>query len=188
MNDLSLIKQYKTGDKDAFSVLYQKYIEKIYKFVFYKTMHKETAEDLTSTVFFKALDKIETFEGKKAKFQTWLYNIARNTVIDYYRTKKPNVDVEDFWGIADENHLETTIDSNLKIEEVKKYLQTLNPEQREIVILRIWEGLSYKEISEIVGKSENACKVTFSRTVSKLKDNVLLIIIFGQMVNHIFEN
>ncbi len=183
MNDSFYIQKYLDGNSKAFDKLYKKYIEKIYKFVFYKTMHKESAEDLTSTVFFKALDNLEKFDDSKSKFQTWLFNIARNTVIDHYRTQKTNSNIEDFWSIADSNHLETTIGNNLKIEEVKKYLKTLTPEQREIVILRVWEGLSYKEIASIIGKSENACKVSFSRSAQKLKDNILLIIIFGQIIN-----
>jgi len=182
MNDSSLISNYLKGNSKAFEKLYKKYIEKIYRFVFYKTMHKETAEDLTSTIFFKALNKLASFDDTKSKFQTWLFNIARNTVIDHYRTKKPNQNIEDFWGIADNHKLDSIVENNLKIEDVKKVLQTLNTEQREIVILRVWEGLSYKEIAKIIGKSENACKVSFSRTASKLKDNILLIIIFGQII------
>lgn len=183
MNDSSLISNYLRGNSKAFEKLYKKYIEKIYKFVFYKTMHKETAEDLTSTIFFKALDKLDTFDDTKSKFQTWLFNIARNTVIDHYRTKKPNQNIEDFWGIADNHNLNSIVENNLKIEDVKKVLQTLNTEQREIVLLRVWQGLSYKEIGEIMGKSENACKVSFSRSAAKLKDNVLMLIILSVFIN-----
>src|SRR6056297_2278284 len=76
------------GQLDSFNWLYERYIKKIYNFIYYKTMHQETAEDLTSQTFIKALNKINSFDSEQGTFQAWLYKIARNTVIDHYRTQK----------------------------------------------------------------------------------------------------
>ena len=152
-----------------FGQLYDKYVKKIFNFIYYKTHHKETAEDLTSETFMKALTKINEFDEDKGAFSTWLYQIARNTVIDFYRTKKSNLNIDDIWDLANEEDILCDLDTKEKLTEVKKYLKKLKSEQREIVILRVWEGMSYKEISEAVGKSEASCKMSFSRTIHQLR-------------------
>ena len=92
-----LIKDCLGGDLKKFGGLYELYIDKIYKFIYFKTHHKETAEDLVSQTFFKALENIKGFDPSKGKFSSWLYRIARNCVIDYYRTKKAKIDIYDTW-------------------------------------------------------------------------------------------
>jgi len=154
---------------ENFTQLYDKYVKKIFNFIYYKTHHKETAEDLTSETFIKALTNISGFDENKGAFSTWLYKIARNTVIDFYRTKKNNLNIDDIWDLANEEDIICDLDTKQKLTEVKKYLKTLKSEQREIVILRVWEGMSYKEISEAVGKSEASCKMAFSRTIQQLR-------------------
>lgn len=166
-----IISKIQSGNTAAFGSLYDKYIKKIYDFIYYKTMHKETAEDLTSQVFIKALKKIDTFNEQKGTFQAWLYQIARNTVIDHYRQQKTMVDIEDVWGLADKSNMEIDVANKHLLEQVEVALAGFTTEQREIVILRVWQGLSYKEIAEVIGKSENSCKVTFSRTIKKLKNS-----------------
>jgi RNA polymerase sigma-70 factor (ECF subfamily) len=161
-------------NRDKFAGLYEQYVEKIYRFIYYKTHHKETAEDLTSTTFLKALDNFESFSGEKGKFSTWLYQIARNTVIDFYRAKKTDVSIEDAWGLSGKENIERDIDTLKKLENVKEYLKKLDPEQREIVLLRVWEGMSHKEIAEIMGKTEGSCKVMFSRTINALRQEMPL--------------
>jgi len=161
-------------NQDKFTKLYDQYVDKIYRFIYYKTHHKETAEDLTSTTFVKALDNFDSFDRGKGKFSTWLYQIARNTVIDFYRVKKADLSIEDAWGLSGKEDIEKDIDAASKIESVKEYLKKLNPEQREIVLLRVWEGMSHKEIAEIMGKTEDSCKVMFSRTINILRQEMPL--------------
>ncbi|MFH1325935.1 MAG: RNA polymerase sigma factor [Candidatus Falkowbacteria bacterium] len=167
-NESDIIARIQKGDSEDFGILYDRYIKKIYDFVYFKTGHKETAEDLVSIVFTKALEKINTFDNI-GSFSSWIYRIARNTVIDYYRTKKSDANIEDAWDLADDSYVEIDLDVKQKLAEVKKYLSKLKSEQRDIIIMRVWQEMSYAEIAEIVGKSEASCKMVFSRAMKQLR-------------------
>ena len=177
-NDESLILAYKNGEVEKFGLLYDKYIKKIYNYVFYQTRHKETAEDLVSLTFFKALEKIDSYKIGSNNFSAWLYKIAKNNVIDHYRKNKINVNIDDLWGLGEEPIVEIDYDTKIKLYEVKKQLDKFKPEQKEVIILRVWQGLSYKEIAEITGKSESGCKMVFLRAISSLRNDLRLTIIF----------
>ena len=159
---------------ENFGALYDKYIEKIYSFVYYKTNHKETAEDIVSLVFLKAVEKLDTFKSNKDTFQAWLYQVARNTVIDYYRTRKQASNIDDYWSLTDSIDTERDVDVKIKLEQVDGYLKKLKPLQREIIIMRVWQGMSYREIAEIIGKREASAKMMFSRSIKKLREEMPL--------------
>jgi len=180
---LKTIQQCQKGNLTEFGILYDLYIKKIYNFIFYKTLHRETAEDLTSQTFFKALNKIKTYNSKY-NFSSWLYRIAQNTVIDHYRTNKITRDIEDVWDLSDKTDIPRDADAMLKVEKVKNHLKNLKGIQRDILILRLWENKSYQEIAEIVGKTETNCKMMYSRTIKKLRNNIIisLIIILSKIL------
>ncbi len=184
-NELDLIEASRKGQNEAFGELYDEYIQKIYRFIFFKTHHKETAEDLTSQVFIKAFEKIKSYDAGKSSFAVWLYRIARNTVIDYYRTRKSDANVEDVWDLFKDESLLKDVDNKIQLEKVGKYLQTLEPLQREMIIMRVWNDLSYKEISQIINKSEANCRVIFMRAVGKLKDKVPFAIYIALLLNNL---
>lgn len=169
INEQEIIKACQNGELAQFGQLYDAYIKKIYDFIYYKTTHKETAEDLTSQTFFKALEKIKTFSPERGNFSSWIYQIARNTVIDHYRTKKEAIDIEDVWDLAGREDIERDLDLKGKLEKIEKYLGTLKHEQREIIIMRVWQDLSYQEIAAILCKSEASCKMVFSRAIIALR-------------------
>lgn len=170
--ELKLIRQFQAGSSDGFSLLYDKYVEKIYNFIYYRTHHKETAEDLTSLVFTKMLENIGSFNVSKGTFNSWLYQIARNSIIDHYRTFKTSEDIETAFDIASNLRVERDADIAMQMENVQKLLQNFPKDAREVVVMRVWDGLSYKEISEITGKSEASLKMLFSRTISKLQGQI----------------
>lgn len=173
-NEVELIQKAQKGDNEAFGKIYDAYIKKIYNFVYYKTWHQETAEDLTSQTFFKALEKIQKFNPDKGSFSNWIYRIARNNVIDHFRTSKPTTLIEDAWDLSDNTDIPADTDTKLKLDKIREGVSLLSSEQREIVILRVWEGLSHKEIAEIMQKNESAIKMNYSRAVSKLKKEILI--------------
>ena len=162
-----LIRECQAGNLNNFGLLYDDYIEKIYNFIYYRTGSKETTEDLVSQTFFKALKNIKNFQGQY--FSAWLYRIARNNIIDHYRTSRPTDNIDDFINLKKNEDPESEVDIKKKLEEVKDFLSGLKKEQEEIVIMRIWDELSYKEIAEIIGKSEDNCKMVFSRTIRHLR-------------------
>lgn len=182
-NDNSIIIRCQKGDMEQFGLLYDKYIRKIYDFIYYKTHHKETAEDLTSKSFMKAVDKLNTFNIDKGTFQAWIYQIARNTVIDYYRIKKIDANIEDVWDLSSDEDLARDIDSREKLKSVKEYLTILKSEQRDIVIMRVWQGMSHQEIATILGKSEASVKMNYSRTIRTLREKMPLAVYLAFILN-----
>lgn len=172
--EIEIINKCQAGDTEAFGRLYDKYIKKIYDFVYYKTHHPETAEDLVSQVFMKALRKITDFKINQGTFQAWIYRIARNTVIDHYRTSKIADNIEDIWDLAGNDDTERDIDTRNKLKEVEAYLTKLKPEQRDIIIMRVWQGMSYQEIALVLAKTEAGCKMVYSRAIRRLRDEVPL--------------
>lgn len=177
MTEKQAIIKSQNGDSRAFGTLYDLHIQGVYRFIYYKTHHKEAAEDLTSLTFMKALEKITTFSPEKASFKTWIYQIARNSVTDYYRRYRETSDIEDIWDLHTTEDIPMDTDARMKLAEVRKHLRKLKPEQREVVLLRVWNGYSFKEIAEITGKTEAACKMSFKRTVEQMRVEILILII-----------
>ena len=190
MDESSIILACQKGQTDQFDALYQAYIDPIYRFVYYKTMHKETAEDLTSEIFIKALQSISTFDTQKGTFSAWLYRIARNRVIDHYRTKKEDRNIEDIWDLSDRTDIERDAETMRQLEKVEGHLKTLKPQQREVIIMRLWDGLSHKEIADVLGISEANSKMIFSRTLRSLRDQlgVSSITIIFLLTNALWPN
>ncbi len=170
MEDVEYAQKCKAGDALAFGTLYDRYIEKIYRFVYYKTFVKETAEDITSDVFHKAFQKINSFDETRGTFSAWIYRIARNAVIDYYRTAKKTVPIEDIFELGERDRTEETHDALLALSKVQDFMKTMSPRQREIITLRLWEERSYREIAEIIGGSEDSVKMAFSRAIRDLRE------------------
>ena len=175
-NEAKIIKQCQEGDLEAFGILYDEYIKKIYDFVYYKTMHKETAEDIVSLVFTKALENIEKHDSNKGTFSSWRYRIALNRVIDHYRTQKKEKDIDDVWDLSGDTDVERDTDNKTELEKVEKYLKTLTSDQRDIIVMRLWQGMSHQEIAEVLGKNESAVKVAYSRAMKDLRKNVDVLI------------
>ena len=182
-NELELIAQAQSGNSEAFGKLYDAYIKKIYNFIYYKTWHQETAEDLTSLTFLKALNAIKKFNSEKGTFSSWLYQIARNNISDHFRSLKSTTDIEDAWDIKDNIDILADTDAKLKLEKLREGLSILSSEQREIVILRLWEGLSHKEIADIMQKKEATVKVSYSRAVSKIKKEIVIALLLLPYLN-----
>lgn len=169
-NEKELISKSREGDAEAFGALYDHYVRVVYNFVYYKTYHKDTAEDLTSETFLKALKNIKSADPERS-ILPWLMTIARNCVIDNYRRKRPSEDIDDFWDIRDESvDIEGDLDTKSRVLRLRSELRKLPSKERDIIIMRVWQELPYKEIAAITGKSEASCKMSFSRSLSKLRE------------------
>jgi RNA polymerase sigma-70 factor (ECF subfamily) len=169
-DDGQLVEAAQAGDAEAFGQLYDRYVRKIHDYLFYRCHHRETAEDLTSQAFTKALERLASFDAAKGTFSAWIYRIARNTLIDHFRALKPETDIEDVWDLLrDGTDVARDAETAEKLRAVEAHLATLPSHQRELVIMRVWDGLTYAEIAEATGKSEASCKMAFSRTMSGLR-------------------
>lgn len=171
--DLAAINAFKNGHQDEFIKIYDKYFKRIYSFIYFKTSHKETAEDLSSQTFLKALKSLHKFkDDNNSSLFAWLIMIARNNVTDYYRSYKNLQDIDDFWDLSGDEDIIQDLEFKEKASYLRKYLKELKNSQREIIILRVFQDLSYKEIAEIQHKNEAACKMEFSRALKHLKDKL----------------
>ncbi len=160
-----LILKVQAGNKDAFAQIYDLFFERISKYVFFRTKHKEEAEDLTSLVFLKVWQNINKYKiQKSAKFSTWLFQVARFTLIDYYRQQKSQVFLTEIKEIGEVGFLER----NAELEEIKKYMQSLPEHYQTIITLRYFEDLNYKQIAEIMGKTSLGARVLLHRAIKKL--------------------
>jgi RNA polymerase sigma-70 factor (ECF subfamily) len=160
------------GDKQAYGMLYTRYLDEIYRFVFFKVNSQQTAEDITEETFLKtweSLPRIYKKDGKIDNFRAWLYRTANNLVIDFYRKKKPV------------SNLEYTRPSNLPVpeevaldHEISKELtdavNALEPEFQQIVILRLVNELPHKEVASIMNITEGNSRVLLFRALKKLKE------------------
>ncbi len=178
----TLIARCQAGHLEDFALLYDMFARKIYDFIFYRTMHKETAEDLTSLTFTKALERISSFNSDKGTFSAWLYQIARNSLIDNYKSNRPVAPPEELEDISSNQNLERQTEAVLNLEKVKKFLSTLDEEKREVVTMRVWDGLSYKEIAEVLGRTESSCKMTFVRAMEKLNKEAAFALLYLLML------
>ena len=176
--EIDAIASCQKGELLKFELLYEKYIKKIYDFVFYKTHHKELAEDLCSKIFMKALEHIDGFEVKKGTFQAWIYRIARNTVIDHYRTKKQDKNIDDVWDLAGDENVESDAEKAIRLDAVKKVLSGLSAKQRDVILLRLWHGYAFAEIAQILGMTEAACKMQYKRGMTTVRSDLVLVLFF----------
>jgi len=170
-DEIEIVKRAKKGEAEAFGQLYDEHMPRIFRFIFLKVGRKETAEDLAHEVFLSAWQNIGNYEFRGFPFSSWLYRIANNAVIDYYRTSKNISDLEslpeEFFseapGIAGE------IDKGIDLKIIQSALAKLEANQQNVLIMKFVDELSNKEIAEIIGKSEGAVRVIQHRAIKNLK-------------------
>lgn len=167
----SLIHSAQNGDGEAFGKLYDEYMPRIYRFIFLKTSRKQDAEDITHQVFLNAWKNIGGYVPQGFPFSSWLYRIASNAVIDYYRTKRDHQDIETVpeERFAEAPELEKRLDIALNVEVVKTSLGRLETDQQNVLIMKFVDELSNGEIAQALGKSEGAVRVIQHRALKQLK-------------------
>ena len=163
------------GDHDAFTMLYERYITRIYNYIFYRTGSYADAEDLTSRVFHRAFGHINRYKNMGVPFSAWLYRIAHNLVANWHRdnSRRREVPLEDHAHLTHKaDQPETTLVITQEVEALLKAIRTLTPERQQLVILKFVEHLSNAEIALIMGRSEGAIKSLYHRTLLALREEV----------------
>ncbi len=173
-DEQQLIASCQAGHLQDFDPLYQRYVRPIFSFIYRRTRDKQLAEDITSTVFMKALQNVHRYDGRKGSVVAWLYGIARNALTDHYRSMKRTVNIDDVWDLASGDDTTAAADGNMNAAQLREALSKLDPAKREIVLLRVWDDLSYQDIAAITGKTEASCKMTFSRVIAQLRKDLPL--------------
>ncbi len=169
------ISKAKDGEEEAFGRLYDKYMPVIYRFIFLKVGgQKAQAEDICHEVFLSAWQNIGNFRFQGYPFSSWLYRIASNAVIDYYRTRKINVNI-DFVpeeAVVADVSLNEKFDNQLDLQTIRVCLKKLEPAYQDVLIMKFVEELSNKEISAALQKSEGAVRVIQHRAIKQIKKHI----------------
>lgn len=167
-----LVRRAVAGDPEAFGDLYDRMVDRIYRFVYFRTQDPADAEDLTSKVFLKAWDALPRYRRSRAPFSAWLYRIARHVVIDHHRASRAMADLD-----AQANNLqdpgqapEPEAERGLEAQALHRALQTLTGEQREVLILKFVDELPTSQIASILGKRPGAIRALQMRGLDALAE------------------
>jgi RNA polymerase sigma-70 factor (ECF subfamily) len=164
-------------DRAAFGILYERYVDKIYAYVYYRTNNHQDAEDLTARVFHRALAHIETYVERGVPFQAWLYRIAHNLIANWHRdrNRRKVISLDDFAaGLRSEAPEETT-EAQEEKERLLGAIRRLPEERQQLLMLKFVDKLSNQEIGEIMNRSEGAIKSLYHRTLLALREEMDVI-------------
>ncbi len=168
---IALVELARTGDADAFGLLYDHYQGSVYRFLFYRTRSSTLAEDLTSETFFRALRNMQNFRWQGKDFGAWLMTIARNLATDHFKAGRTRLEMatEDM-GLHDDatEGPEHAVLASLTNELLLKALTELPSEQKDCLIMRFLQGMSIAETAAVLGRSEGAVKQLQLRGVRNL--------------------
>ena len=175
--DSNIINANRGSEAESFGSLYEQYLPKIFQYVSYRVGDRITAEDLTSDIFNKALTNFTKYDSRKAAFSTWIYSIARNTVIDYYRKrsneqKLRNKEAES-GAIAFSASPEEELSRSEEARKLHDCLSLLKPTEQELISLKFSGEMTNREISRITGLSESNVGTILCRAMRKLRDSFL---------------
>jgi RNA polymerase sigma-70 factor (ECF subfamily) len=164
-----LVQSAKAGDSQAFTQLYDAYLERVYRYVYFHVSDDQAAEDITSQVFLKAWENLDRYQPGGSPFLAWLYTIARHQVIDHYRTRKASVSIDEVAALpAKEDAVDEQVEARFDLQAMRDALQFLTEEQRQVLILKFIAGLSTSEISKQMGKAEGAIRALQMRALQTL--------------------
>jgi RNA polymerase sigma factor (sigma-70 family) len=159
---------------EAFSAFYEQYLPKIFKYIIYRINDKFMAEDLTAAVFEKALTKFKTYSSDKAAISTWVFTIAKNTLIDHFREaqRKKTVQLDETLDIPQDSRTpeEAVIDEE-KWRTLHKCLAGLASNEREIITLKFSSQMTNRQIARVMGLSDSNVGVILYRAIRRLRDD-----------------
>jgi RNA polymerase sigma factor (sigma-70 family) len=182
LTDTAHVAAWQAGDPHGFAALYDAYVSRLYAYCYYRVQHRETAEDLTSQIFLRVLAAGGTFDGQRGPFSAWLYAIARNVVADHFRGHRREDSLADWEQRPAAGSLEQQAANRWQVGEVRRYLDSLEEWQREILILRLWEEWAFEDIATLTGKSAAACRMLCSRALRKMREDlagILAVAVLG---------
>jgi RNA polymerase sigma-70 factor (ECF subfamily) len=163
-----LVEQAQSGDGQAFSELYDACFDRVYRFIFFRVTDVQAAEDLTSQVFLKAWEKLGRYRPQ-GPFVAWLYAIARNTVIDNYRTRKQTVSLDEATPIAAQDaKLDDHMEFQFEVQSLQAAMQYLTQDQQEVITLKFMADYDTTQIAKHMGRSEGAVRALQMRALQAL--------------------
>jgi RNA polymerase sigma-70 factor (ECF subfamily) len=173
LSDEIILSQASQGDDEAFGALYERYVGRIYNYIYYRTGNAYDAEDLTARVFYRAMRHIGSYRDRGLPFSAWLYRIAHNLVANWHRDNSRRKEIpleEGMYGHYSGSHPEVDLLQWEERERLMRIIRKLTPERQQLLILKFVEHLSNAEIGLIMGRSEGAVKSLYHRTLLALRD------------------
>jgi RNA polymerase sigma-70 factor (ECF subfamily) len=170
-----LVGRAKAGDAEAFGLIYDRYVDNVYRFVYFRVGNRQLAEDLTADTFLRALNRIGSVNWQGRDLRAWLVTIARNRVADHFKSGRYRLEVTtgdlletDREDRGPEGSPEEAVLDHITNVALLTAVKQLNPEQQECIVLRFLQGFSVAETAEAMGKTEGAIKALQYRAVRAL--------------------
>ena len=167
--EVNLVHRAKSGDSEAFAQLYDAYIERVYRYIYFRLSDDTATEDIVSQVFLKAWENLGRYKTGSSPFIAWLYTIARNLVIDYYRAKKDVLTLEQAAILpSDRQSPDEEAQTHFDLEAMRDALQFLTGDQQQVLILKFIAGLPNENIAKIMNKQEGTIRGLQMRALQTL--------------------
>jgi RNA polymerase sigma factor (sigma-70 family) len=159
---------------DTFARLYEEYMPKVFRYINYRVLDVDTAQDITENAFEKALINFEAYSSNRAEFSTWIFTIAKNTLIDYYRSSARENSKQKGADIQVKNHKGMNLDYQVieteEMNTLQSYIAQLSAQEKEIISLKFGAEMTNRKIAKMLGLSESNVGTIVYRTVCKLRD------------------
>jgi len=173
LSDKQVLLNASQGDKEAFGILYERYLGRIYSYVYYRTGNQHDAEDLTARVFYRAMRHIGNYQDRGLPFSAWLYRIAHNLVANWHRdsSRKKEIPLDDSFNVMYRgDHPEYALLKHEEQDALLGLIRRLPPDRQQLLILKFVEHLPNAEIGQIMGRTEGAIKSLYHRTLLSLRE------------------
>jgi RNA polymerase sigma-70 factor (ECF subfamily) len=168
INDSELVVRAKAGDQDALTAIYERYSAAIYRYIYFRVGEVELAEDLQAEVFLRMLEGIHRYEDRGWPISAWLYRIAHDRTIDTIRRRRSRQQVPlEAWNGTCEGP-DVSIEVRFDHEELKRMLEELTDEQRQVIHLRFMADMSVQEVARTLGRTEGSVKALQHRGIQSL--------------------
>ena len=159
-----------SGDADDFGSLYDLYVGRVYRHIYYRVSNIKDAEDLTQQVFIKAWKAIGRYQKTASPFLAWLMRIGHNLVIDYYRSKKDITYFDSEWVFKDSaSNPERLAIEHFNQQQLRNVILQLPDAQQQVILMSFIEGFTYSEIASALGKREGTVRVILHRALKKMR-------------------
>jgi RNA polymerase sigma-70 factor (ECF subfamily) len=173
LSDKDVLAHASLGDQEAFGVLYEQNVGRIYNYIYYRTGNQNDAEDLTARVFHRAMRHICNYQDRGLPFSAWLYRIAHNLVANWYRdnSRKKEIPLDESFEVKHrDDHPESALLKNEDQASLMTLIRTLPQDRQQLLILKFVEHLPNAEIGQIMGRTEGAIKSLYHRTLLALRE------------------
>ena len=168
LENVELVDEARTN-YNAFSILYRRHYDAIFKYCVHRLFDRHLAEDITSQVFLRVVEKFNSFEGGEKQFRGWLFVIATNFINEHLRKEAAQKKAQKYFRENPQNHNNNIEDKDAKLNLLKNAILTLKPKYQTIITLHYFEKMKFDQIAEVLGTSPGTVRSQLSRGIEKLR-------------------